>query len=238
MRNIEIGERSTLSLNSGRYLKVTITDAGGGIADEIATNIFDPYFTTKPRGSGLGLAISYSIVKKHRGILHLEHSSRDGSTFAFYLPATHQTVATAEFCPPERPPALASPRVLVMDDEATVRELISDVLVTLGFEVTAVPDGSEAVSTYERALEQGENFQAVILDATIRGGMGGLATIERLRKVDPNVTAIICSGYSDQAALSEFLSYGFRAALPKPFTRHELADVLRRAFATTKPPPR
>lgn len=238
VRNSEIDERSTLSLNPGRYLKITITDVGGGIADEIAANIFDPYFTTKPRGSGLGLAISYSIVKKHRGILHLEHSSRDGSTFAFYLPAAHQTAATVEFCPPEHPPALTSPRVLVMDDEATVRELISDVLVTLGFEVTAVPDGSEAVNTYERALQQGENFQAVILDATIRGGMGGLATIERLRKVDPNVTAIICSGYSDQAALSEFLSYGFRAALPKPFTRHELADVLRRAFATTKLPPR
>ena len=123
-----------------------------------------------------------------------------------------------------------------MDDEAAVRELISDVLATLGFEVTAVPDGSEALTTYERALQQGESFQAVILDATIRGGMGGLATIERLRKVDPNVTAIICSGYSDQAALSEFLSYGFRAALPKPFTLHELADVLRRAFATSKPP--
>ena len=236
VRNIEIGERSTLPLNPGRYLKITITDAGGGIADEIAANIFDPYFTTKPRGSGLGLAISYSIVKKHGGILHLEHSSRDGATFAFYLPATDQTVTTVGSCPPPRPPALSSPRVLVMDDEAAVRELISDVLVTLGFEVTAVPDGSEALNTYERALEQGESFQAVILDATIRGGMGGLATIERLRKVDPNVTAIICSGYSDQAALSEFLSYGFRAALPKPFTRHELADVLRRAFATTKPP--
>jgi two-component system cell cycle sensor histidine kinase/response regulator CckA len=238
VRNTDIGEKSTLPLNRGRYLKITITDAGGGIADEVAANIFDPYFTTKPHGSGLGLAISYSIVKKHGGILHLEHSSRDGSTFAFYLPATNQTVPTMEFCPPERPPMLTSPRVLVMDDEAAVRELISDVLVTLGFEVTAVPDGSEAVNTYERALRQGESFQAVILDATIRGGMGGLATIERLRKVDPNVTAIICSGYSDQAALSKFLSYGFRAALPKPFTRHELADVLRRACATTQPPTR
>jgi two-component system cell cycle sensor histidine kinase/response regulator CckA len=93
-----------------------------------------------------------------------------------------------------------------------------------------VPDGLEAVRTYERALRRGENFQAVILDATIRGGMGGVATIERLRSVDPNVTAIICSGYSDEAALSEFLTYGFRGALPKPFTRGELADALQRAF--------
>ena len=82
---------------------------------------------------------------------------------------------------------------------------------------------------YSRALRRGEHFQAVILDATIRGGMGGLATIARLRSLDPDVNAIICSGYSDQAALSEFLNYGFRGALPKPFTRRELAEALQRA---------
>jgi PAS domain S-box-containing protein len=233
-RNIEIGGTSALPLDPGHYLKITITDAGGGIAEEIAANIFDPYFTTKPNGSGLGLAISYSIVRKHGGLLQLENSSSDGSTFVFYLPATEQDTFAVDTPGLERSPASSSHRVLVMDDEAAVRELISDLLVTLGFEVTAVPDGTEAVKTYERALHQGENFQAVILDATIRGGMGGLATIERLRKVDPNVTAIICSGYSDQAALSKFLSYGFRAALPKPFTRHELEDVLRRTLETAK----
>ena len=121
-----------------------------------------------------------------------------------------------------------------MDDEAAIRELTSQLLSTLGYEVTAVPDGSEAVRLYERALRRGENFQAVILDATVRGGMGGLATIERLRGMDPQVNAIICSGYSDEAALSAFLDYGFRGALPKPFTRRELADALQRAFEAGK----
>jgi two-component system, cell cycle sensor histidine kinase and response regulator CckA len=125
-------------------------------------------------------------------------------------------------------------KVLVMDDEAAIRDLTSQLLGTLGYEVTAVPDGMEAVKVYERALRRGENFQAVILDATIRGGMGGLATMERLRSVDPNVNAIICSGYSDEAALSQFLAYGFRSALPKPFTRRELADALQRAFEANK----
>ena len=73
-------------------------------------------------------------------------------------------------------------------------------------------------------------FRAVILDATVRGGLGGVETIERLRSIDPEVNAIICSGYSDEAALSEFLSYGFRGALPKPFTRRELADALQKAL--------
>src|SRR5437660_11444532 len=117
-----------------------------------------------------------------------------------------------------------------MDDEAAIRDLTSELLGTLGYDVTTVADGSEAVRTYQRALRRGENFQAVILDATIRGGMGGVATIEKLRGLDPDVNAIICSGYSDEAALAEFLTYGFRAALPKPFTREELANVLQRAL--------
>jgi CheY-like chemotaxis protein len=117
-----------------------------------------------------------------------------------------------------------------MDDEPGIREISAELLGTLGYKVTAVPDGTEAVKLYERALRRGEQFDAVILDATIRGGMGGVATIEKLRDIDPQVTAIICSGYSDEEALSKFLAYGFRGALPKPFTRVELAEVLQRAF--------
>ena len=125
-----------------------------------------------------------------------------------------------------------------MDDEDAIRELTSQLLGTLGYDVTAVPDGLEAVRVYEKALRRGEHYRAVILDATVRGGMGGVATIERLRDMDPQVNAIICSGYSDEAALAEFLAYGFRGALPKPFTRGELAETLQRALqpatATTR----
>jgi CheY-like chemotaxis protein len=125
-------------------------------------------------------------------------------------------------------------RILVMDDESAIRELTAQLLGTMGYEVTAVPDGSEAVRIYERAARKGEHFRAVILDATVRGGLGGVETIERLRSIDPEVNAIICSGYSDEAALSEFLSYGFRGALPKPFTRRELADALQKALTETR----
>jgi two-component system, cell cycle sensor histidine kinase and response regulator CckA len=229
-RNVQLEETPGAIVPPGRYLKITIADRGSGIPDDLATKIFDPYFTTKPMGSGLGLAISYSIVKKHGGMLHLESSSPEGSTFAFYLPAADHQSASLQPRVTEGVFDFNHQRILVMDDEASIRDLTSQLLGTLGYEVTAVPDGLEAVKTYERALRRGENFQAVILDATIRGGMGGVATIERLRSVDPNVTAIICSGYSDEAALSEFLTYGFRGALPKPFTRGELADALQRAF--------
>jgi PAS domain S-box-containing protein len=228
--NVELDETSGLALASGRYVKVSIADRGCGIPDELTTKIFDPYFTTKPMGSGLGLAISYSIVKKHGGLLHLDSSSREGSTFTFYLPASTGKVEAVETRPPEQVCPSKSQRILVMDDEPAIRDLTSHLLETLGYEVTTVPDGLEAVRLYERALRRGENFRAVILDATIRGGMGGLAAIERLRGLDPGVTAIICSGYSDQAALSQFLAYGFRSALPKPFTRQDLAAALQNAL--------
>jgi CheY-like chemotaxis protein len=218
----------------GRYVKVQIADNGGGIDAKSVSRIFDPYFTTKPSATGLGLSISYSVVKKHGGLLQLENTSPDGSTFAFYLPATDAEPQVPESTLADEVFSFNHQRVLVMDDEAAIRDLTSELLATLGYKVTTVPDGAEALKTYELAMRAGENFEAVILDATIRGGMGGVATIERLRDLDPNVRAIICSGYSDEAALAEFLTYGFRAALPKPFTRHELANVLQRAFEAGK----
>ncbi|MDQ6622755.1 MAG: response regulator [Verrucomicrobiota bacterium] len=229
-RNVVLEEKSAVALDPGRYLEISVIDRGHGVPDVLLTKIFDPYFTTKPTASGLGLAISYSIVKKHGGLLFLENSSPEGSTFSFYLPASEgaATLEKENAVAPALPPQQR--RVLVMDDEAAIRDLTSQLLNTLGYQVTAVPDGMEAIKTYERALRRGESFQAVILDATVRGGLGGIATIERLRGMDPAVNAIICSGYSDEAALSEFLAYGFRGALPKPFTRGDLAEALKRSL--------
>jgi two-component system cell cycle sensor histidine kinase/response regulator CckA len=233
--NFQIDEKSGLTLSPGRYIKIAIADHGSGVPRELASKIFDPYFTTKPSSSGLGLAISYSIIKKHGGFLHLESNSAAGATFTFYLPVARTQVMGDPLQPNEPRFHFNQQRILVMDDEAAIRELTSQLLATMGYEVTAVPDGSEAVRIYERAVRRGEYFQVVILDATVRGGLGGVETIERLRNIDPQVNAIICSGYSDEAALAEFLSYGFRSALPKPFTRRELADALQKAFGGDKP---
>lgn len=236
-RNVNLENKTGALLPGGRYLKVSVADQGGGVPANIATRIFDPYFTTKPTSSGLGLAIGFSIVKKHSGMLHLEHSSSGGAVFTFYLPAAKVEITRAKATPSAPGIQFGHQRVLVMDDEAGIRDLTSQLLGSLGYEVTAVPDGLEAVKTYERAMRRGENFQAVILDATIRGGMGGVATIERLRNLDPQVVGIICSGYSDEAALAEFLQFGFRGALPKPFTRRDLAEVLQRALIAAKSEP-
>jgi two-component system, cell cycle sensor histidine kinase and response regulator CckA len=228
--NVQIDQQSGLPLEAGRYIKVAIADHGPGVAPELALKIFDPYFTTKEASSGLGLAISYSIIRKHGGFLHLESNSPAGATFAFYLPAARGKALSDPLQPNDGSSHFNHQRILVMDDESAIRELTSQLLATMGYEVTAVPDGSEAVRIYERAARKGEHFRAVILDATVRGGLGGVETIARLRSIDPKVNAIICSGYSDEAALSQFLSYGFRGTLPKPFTRRELADALHKAL--------
>jgi len=228
--NVQIDHKSGLPLAPGRYVKIAIADHGPGVPADLAGKIFDPYFTTKASSSGLGLSISYSIIKKHGGYLHLESNSPAGATFTLYLPAASGKVVNDPLQPNDRSFQRRPERILVMDDESAIRELTSQLLATMGYEVTAVPDGSEAVRIYERALRKGEYFRAVILDATVRGGLGGVETIERLRSIDPEVNAIICSGYSDEAALSQFLSYGFRWALPKPFTRRELADALEKAL--------
>ena len=162
-------------MSSGRYIKIAINDSGPGISEDLRMKIFDPYFTTKPAATGLGLAISYSVVKKHGGLLLLESSSDEGSTFAIYLRASDSVAAAGtEARESGRPFRYNHQRILVMDDEEAIRELTSQLLGTLGYEVTAVPDGLEAVRTHERALRR-RALQAVILDATVRGGMGGVA---------------------------------------------------------------
>ena len=180
IKNLTPEENTVLA--PGHYLKVSISDHGEGITPEVAAKMFDPYFTTKALASGLGLSISQSIVKKHGGLLHLESSSADGSTFAFYLPAAEVKISAPKASGRERRFNFDRQRVLVMDDDESIRELTSQLLGTLGYDVTAVPDGVEAIRAYERALRAGEKFQAVILDATVRGGLGGVPTIERLRQ--------------------------------------------------------
>ncbi len=160
-----------LPLESGRYIKIAVAYHGAGVAPELAAKIFDPYFTIKEASSGLGLAISYSIIRKHGGFLHLENNSPAGATFAFYLPAARGKVVSDPLRPNDRSLQLNHQRILVMDDESAIRELTAQLLGTMGYEVTAVPDGSEAVCIYERAARKGEHFRAVILDATVRAAL-------------------------------------------------------------------
>lgn len=212
-----------LCIRPGRHVRVSLTDAGIGIPEENLGRIFDPYFTTKQQGSGLGLAISYSIVKHHGGGVSVKSSLGAGTTVAVELPAATECEMPVATVPRTR---ARSGRILVMDDEAGIRQLVVRMLTRLGHDVEAVDDGSSAVERYAQALETDRPFDAVLLDLVVPGGMGGRETIERLSEVDPKVKAIVVSGYAQDPTLTEYRNFGFKASIAKPYTLEELDTTL------------
>jgi PAS domain S-box-containing protein len=222
------------SLPAGDYVRVDLTDRGYGIPAEVMPKIFDPYFSTKRRGTqkgmGLGLTISHSIVQQHGGSLVAFSGVGVGTTFHVYLPVARQQVAPT----PQVVAAITQPqsgRILVMDDEDYLRDIVRRGLEQGGYTVEAVADGKLAVESYAAARAAGKPFDAVLLDLTVRGGLGGLEALQQLRQIDPAVKAIVMSGYDQGAILNDFASQGFRAALPKPFELDALRATLIRVLA-------
>jgi CheY-like chemotaxis protein len=164
----------------------------------------------------------YSIVRKHGGHVTVSSVEGEGTEFDVFLPATG---AAADQAPAElRPPGGGKGRILVLDDDAMVREVAGDMLASIGYRVESVADGRDALAAWRRARDGGDPFDALLLDLTIPGGMGGEETLRELRKVDPGVRAVVSSGYSNDAVLADFESFGFRGAVVKPYRLQELAD--------------
>ena len=226
VRNITNDGEAFPTLKPGRYARITIEDNGQGIAAEHIKKIFDPYYTTKERGSGLGLATAFSIVKQHGGIIEVQSEPGKGSTFFIYLPAAEKGIQAA--IQAETSPRQGVGNILVMDDEEMVRAIADRMLRQLGYGVEGAVNGAEALAKYAQAMEAGRAYDAVILDLTIKGGMGGKETIARLVALDPGVRAIVASGYSDDPVMANCQEHGFQAALAKPFTIAELSDTLHK----------
>jgi PAS domain S-box-containing protein len=227
-RNLRVKAGDSV-LSPGLFVEVSIRDEGPGIEGTNLEKIFDPFFTTKPTGSGLGLASSYSIVSRHGGALRVESSIGNGATFFVLLPAVHEEVQTV----PKQPspvPTHRTGRILVMDDESALRRILALCLVDVGYRVEQAPDGAKAVDEFEKARREGDPFDAVILDLTVRGGMGGLDALERMKALDPGVRAIAASGYSDSPVLGDFERFGFTGALAKPFHFTMLVNLLRKVL--------
>lgn len=222
--NVEIDEGHPV-LAPGRHVRVEVTDTGVGIPQDLWTKVFDPYFTTKPTGSGLGLAVAYAVVKHHEGAIDLASTPGHGTTFTVHLPAC--AAAEEAPCATRRPVTALGGRVLVMDDEAAVRRVAVRALETFGCEVEEAADGAAAIGAYARAADEGRPFDLVLVDLTIPGGMGGEDAVARMREIDPGVVAIVSSGYSGDAILSDYAAHGFSGVLPKPYR----VDALRAVVA-------
>lgn len=226
--NMVVSKTQGLPLGAGRYVKISVTDDGPGIPQEHMGKIFDPYFTTKKKGSGLGLATCYSVIKKHDGYINAKSEVGTGTSFFFYLPALVKFSAAKDSEEECRPPAKG--RILVMEDEELVRDLASELLRVLGYEAGFAKDGTETIAVYENALRSGRPFDAVIMDLTIPGGMGGKETILRLLRIDPAVKAIVSSGYSNDPVMAEHEFHGFKGVLPKPYNGDDLSSVLKQVL--------
>jgi PAS domain S-box-containing protein len=224
--NMVIKRRGYLPLSKGNYLKISIKDSGTGIPRQHLSRIFEPYFTTKQKGSGLGLAIAYSIIKNHGGYMTAESRLGVGTTLYIYVPATTEPVAVVEETADEVYIG-GRGRILVMDDEEMIRDLLHNGLSEVGYEIELAADGTEAIEKYAEAEKSGEQFDAVILDLTIPGGMGGKETIKKLLKIDPNVKAIASSGYANDRVMANFKKYGFSGVITKPYRVAELEKILR-----------
>jgi PAS domain S-box-containing protein len=221
-------ERGPATLPAGRYVEISIRDHGHGIPAEQVDRIFDPYFSTKQRGSGLGLATAYSIVSRHDGVLTVESVLGRGATFRILLPAAPAQVVETRAADVAVPGGRG--RVLVMDDEPKVREVIGAMLERLGYTVAEADDGDRAVALYRQAMERSRRFDAVIMDLTVPGGKGGRETIREILELDPDARAIVASGYSNDPVMADHERHGFRGCLTKPFYAAQLSKVVRQVI--------
>jgi PAS domain S-box-containing protein len=226
--NVTLDENNSFAIQEGPYIRITIRDNGMGIDKDNLNRIFDPFFTTKQSGTGLGLSTAYSIVRKHRGLIRIETEKGLGSSFIIYLPA--DPLAIPDETNEIGPEKLSGGRILVMDDQEIVRDTAKTMLKGLGYYVDIAADGTETIAKYGEALNTSEPYNAVILDLTIPNGMGGVETLEELRKLDPDVRAIVSSGFSNAPVMADFSNYGFAGVMIKPYSISQLSDLLRNIF--------
>ncbi|MGE5894423.1 MAG: PAS domain S-box protein [bacterium] len=229
--NTVISRDGGLSLDPGRYVTISVRDEGTGIAEEHLDKIFEPFFTTKEKGSGLGLATSYSIVKNHGGIITVESEQGKGSTFSIYLPASDKAIPAAEAG--DESPIGGKGRILLMDDEDMILDVGKEALSHLGYEVEGAHDGDEAVARYREARQSGRPFDAVIMDLTIPGGMGGRDAVRKILEIDPAAKVIVSSGYSNDPIMADFKTFGFSGVVSKPYKIQTLSKALHDVMAGT-----
>lgn len=228
-KNAVLAEGEVSPLREGSYVKISLKDDGEGISEESLPRIFDPYFSTKQRGTqkgmGLGLTIAYSIVKRHEGHIEADSKPGMGTTFHVYLPAC-ETIAV-EPAEHKEEPVVEKVKVLLMDDEEMFRDMAWHMFKHVGCEVELAVGGTEAIRLFAEAQEAGKPFNIVILDLTVRGGMGGKDAIKELLKLDPSLKAVVSTGYSNDPVVLGFREYGFGGVLLKPYGIEQLRRTLQ-----------
>jgi PAS domain S-box-containing protein len=254
---LRLNAEGTVPLPEGDYVRLSVRDEGLGIPEQHLARIFEPFFSTKENARGLGLATCFLIARNHEGFMTVDSAPGFGTTFYLYLPALPvfapapvvsadppwvapappRRVSTIdEFSDPYAPMRVApgaadTRRILVMDDEQPICELAAELLSREGYAVETALDGAEAIRKYQDARIAGQPYDVVILDLTVRGGMGGRETAMKLAEIDPGVRAIVSSGYSQDLMMSRFREFGFCGVVSKPYSVSELTQEIQQAIA-------
>ncbi|MHA1672434.1 MAG: PAS domain-containing hybrid sensor histidine kinase/response regulator [Promethearchaeota archaeon] len=219
----------TIPIIENGYGLISIRDQGHGIPIKLANRIFEPYFTTKDTGTGLGLASSHSIIRNHQGYINFTSESGKGTTFYIYLPLSSVKKSISSLARDKFPNYKS--RALLIDDDEMVGKTIQKMLLKFGITSDIEIDGISAIETYKRAVETGHPYDFAIMDLTIPGSIGGKETFERLHAFDPNISAIVSSGYSENQIMSNYGEYGFKDVLVKPYNIEELRIKLKTLFS-------
>lgn len=227
-QNVRLGADEK-PLTPGNYVKITLRDTGVGITAEDLPRLFEPYFTTKEIGTGLGLPNTYTIIRRHDGHIEVESTPGVGTTFTIYLPAVPEA-RQAPRVERKQQAMRGQGRVLLMDDEDSVREVAAKMLRALGYETAVAANGQEALEAFNEHIDAFQPFDAVILDLTVKGGMGGVETLRRLRQRDPGARVIASSGYSTDPVMADYAKYGFDAIVVKPYRLEELSRAVHQVM--------
>ncbi len=208
----------------GEYVKISLTDTGMGIGEEIRSQIFEPFFTTKEpgRGTGLGLSMVYGIIQNHGGYLDFQSEEGKGTTFDLFLPAHPVLPIPSASLPPLRG-RRGSETILLVDDEEIIRQLGADILEDMGYKVLTASSGEEALQIYR---EYQSEIALVVLDVMMPG-QGGKETFFRLREIDPVIKVLLSSGYSTHGEVEEILREGVGGFIQKPYREDELIGRIR-----------
>jgi CheY-like chemotaxis protein len=208
----------------GAYVSIAIADSGSGIPEDIRQKIFEPFFTTKEFGigTGLGLSTTLSIVKSHGGFIDLETEMGKGTTLRVFIPSTGTASGIDETTEEANLPPGHGELILVIDDEAAIREITVETLQAFGYNVITASNGAEGVAVYASRMKE---IKAVITDIMMPV-MDGTAGILALQAADPDVRIITTSGLTTGEQIPASLHGGVQAHLTKPYTAQRLLRVL------------
>ncbi len=227
-----VARQAPLGLKPGAYIHLTVQDQGHGMSERTLARAFEPSFTTRPGAKGLGLATALSAIQRLGGTITAQSTQGVGTTVHLYLPApAGATAATTRSGRLAAAAAMPSRRILLMDDEQMILDIVSRMLTHLGYTVKTTMDGSQAIAAFTKARSQGEPFDVVMMDLVIPNGVGGQDAAPTLRQIDPHAKIIASSGHLDHPVMKDHRQFGFTAVLEKPYKLERLQQVIEGVIA-------